>query len=100
MVLFQRFMWLVCPNLSLLFGAARSADKKIVGFPKVRKAGLVAQSFRDACPKHLATLHTMVSNVKGNDLTRLATNYRPEPPLLTFFLTNAVIRRTPARLAG
>ncbi len=50
---------------------------KIVSFPKVRKAGLVTESFRDACPKHLATLHTMVANVKGNDLTRLSTDYRP-----------------------
>ena len=64
---------------------ARLLVDEIVSFPKVRKTSLVAESLGDACPKHLATGHTVVADVKSNDFTRLATNHRPEPPLLTPF---------------
>lgn len=58
---------------------------EIIGFPKVRKASLVAEPLRNPLPKPLATLHAVVANVKSNNFPSLSADDGPKPPLLAFF---------------
>jgi hypothetical protein len=70
---------------------------KVVSFPEVGKAGLVAKPLRDACPEHFAAFHAVISHEKATILHVLRLFTVQSHRFWLFFGQNAATRRTPVR---